>query len=139
MTVAFTRGAAVLTAAGFLMGAAAVPRQTGSLPRGGSYIIDPDTTVGSAAVSLWFRAPGAGYDDRTPGIANLAATAAAVAPLASGRSLYALVHSAGGDLNIEVYPDIVGIEAIVPAPARRAASSRRSRLRISRRRSTIRR
>jgi predicted Zn-dependent peptidase len=116
---AFTRGAAVLTAAVLLMGAAAVPRQTGSLPRGGSYVVDPDTTVGSAAVSLWFRAPGAGYDDRTPGIANLAATAAAVAPLASGRSLYALVHSAGGDLNIEVYPDIVGIEAIVPAPATR--------------------
>jgi predicted Zn-dependent peptidase len=112
---AFARGAATLTAAGLLMGAAAVPRDMGPLPRGGSYVIYPDTSVGSAAVSLWFRAPGAGYDDRTPGIANLAATAAAVVPLASGRSLYALVHSAGGNLNIEVYPDIVGIEAIVPA------------------------
>lgn len=115
MMGAFARGAAALTAAGFLMGAAAVSRESGSLPRGGTYVIYPDTTIGSAAVSLWFRAPGAGYDDRTPGIANLAATAAAVAPLASGRSLYALVHSLGGDLNIEVYPDIVGVEAIVPA------------------------
>ena len=38
---------------------------------------------------LWFRAPAAGYDDATPGIASLAATAAAVTPLASGKSLYA--------------------------------------------------
>ena len=119
MTRAFARGAALLTAAGLLMGAAAVPHETGALPRGGTYVIYPDNTVGSAAVSLWFRAPGAGYDYRTPGIANLAATAAAVAPLASGKSLYALVHSAGGDLNIEVYPDIVGIEAIVPAAVAR--------------------
>ncbi len=112
---AFARSAALVTAAALLMGAAAVSHQTGSLPRGGTYVIYPDTTVGSAAIALWFRAPGAGYDDRTPGIANLAATAAAVAPLASGRSLFALVHSAGGDFNVEVYPDIVGVEAIVPA------------------------
>jgi predicted Zn-dependent peptidase len=98
---------------------AAIAQQLGSLPRGGSYVIDPDPTVGSAAIGLWFRAPGAGYDQATPGISNLAATAAAVAPLASGKSLYALVHSAGGDLNIEVYPDIVGIGAIVPASAAR--------------------
>jgi len=98
---------------------AAMAEQTGALPRGGTYVLDPDPTVGSAAIGLWFRAPGAGYDNATPGIANLAATAAAVAPLASGRSLFALVHSAGGDLNIEVYPDIVGIGAIVPASAAR--------------------
>ena len=92
---------------------------TGSLPRGGSYVLDPDPTVGSAAIGLWFRAPGAGYDNATPGISNLAATAAAVAPLASGKSLYALVHTVGGELNIEVYPDIVGIGAVVPASAAR--------------------
>ncbi|HZV76130.1 MAG TPA: insulinase family protein [Candidatus Babeliales bacterium] len=97
----------------------AMPQQTGSLPRGGSYVLDPDPTVGAAAIGLWFRAPGAGYDDQTPGISNIAATAAAVAPLASGKSLYALVHSVGGDLNIEVYPDIVGIGAVVPASATR--------------------
>ncbi len=98
---------------------AAIARQTGALPRGGSYVLCPDPTVGTAAVGLWFRAPAAGYDDGTPGIANLAATAAAVAPLASGKSLYALVHTVGGELNIEVYPDIVGIGAVVPAYASR--------------------
>ncbi|MGC1381937.1 MAG: hypothetical protein WA814_13055 [Candidatus Baltobacteraceae bacterium] len=102
-----------------LPASAAIERQTGALPRGGSYVLDPDPTVGSAAIGLWFRAPGAGYDDATPGIANLAATAAAVAPLASGKSLYGLVHSLGGDLNIEVYPDIIGIGAVVPATAAR--------------------
>ena len=65
-------------------------QQTGTLPRGGTYVIAPDSTVASAAIGLWFRAPGAGYDDSTPGIAELAATAAAVAPLASGKSLFAL-------------------------------------------------
>jgi predicted Zn-dependent peptidase len=98
---------------------AAEQRQTGALPRGGSYVLYPDPTVGSAAIGLWFRAPAAGYDDGVPGVANLAATAAAVAPLASGKSLYALVHTVGGELNIEVYPDIIGIGAVVPAPASR--------------------
>jgi predicted Zn-dependent peptidase len=98
---------------------AAVQRETGALPRGGSYVLYPDPTVGTAAVGLWFRAPAAGYDDGVPGVANLAATAAAVAPLASGKSLYALVHTVGGELNIEVYPDIIGIGAVVPAAASR--------------------
>jgi predicted Zn-dependent peptidase len=97
----------------------AAMQQLNPLPRGGSYVLDPDPGVGTAAIGLWFRAPGAGYDNATPGLANLAATAAAVAPLASGRSLYALVHTVGGQLNIEVYPDIVGIAAIVPASASR--------------------
>ncbi|MBV9718454.1 MAG: insulinase family protein [Candidatus Eremiobacteraeota bacterium] len=99
--------------------AAAIPQALSALPRGGSYVLDPDPTVGTAAIGLWFRAPGAGYDNATPGISNLAATAAAVVPLASGRSLYAMVHTAGGQLNIEVYPDIVGIGAVVPASAAR--------------------
>ena len=113
---------ATLGVASFLVAApaiAAMPQQLGSLPRGGTYVLDPDPTVGSAAIGLWFRAPGAGYDNATPGISNLAATAAAVAPLASGKSLYALVHTVGGELNLEVYPDIVGIGAIVPATAAR--------------------
>lgn len=92
-------------------------QQKGTLPRGGSYVISPDPTLGAAAVDLWFRAPGAGYDEASPGISRLAATAAAVAPLASGKSLFALVHSLGGALNVEVYPDIVGIGAIVPSGA----------------------
>jgi predicted Zn-dependent peptidase len=98
---------------------AATLRQTGSLPRGGSYVLYPDETVATAAIGLWFRAPAAGYDDARPGIANLAATAVAVVPLASGKSLYALVHTVGGELNIQVYPDIIGIGAIVPASAAR--------------------
>ncbi|MGA8661752.1 MAG: hypothetical protein WB644_05580, partial [Candidatus Cybelea sp.] len=37
-------------------------QQTGTLPRGGTYVISPDSTVASAAIGLWFRAPGAGFD-----------------------------------------------------------------------------
>jgi len=114
---------AALAAAWFLpadnAAAESALQQTGTLPRGGTYVIDPDSTIASAAIGLWFRAPGAGYDNSTPGIADLAATAAAVAPLASGRSLFALVHSVGGELNVEVYPDIVGIATVVPASAAR--------------------
>ncbi len=98
---------------------AAIARETGALPRGGSYVLYPDPTVGTAAIGLWFRAPGAGYDDATPGLADLAATATAVAPLASGKSLYGLVHTVGGELNIQVYQDIIGIGAVVPASAAR--------------------
>ena len=94
-------------------------QQRGMLPRGGSYVLDPDPTIGAAAVSLWFRAPGAGYDNDTPGISRLAATAAAVAPLQSGRSLFELVRSVGGTLSINVYPDIVGIDALIPSPGAR--------------------
>jgi predicted Zn-dependent peptidase len=90
-------------------------QQAGVLPRGGTYVLRPDATIEAAAVSLWFRAPGAGYDNASPGISRLAATAAAAAPLASGKSLFALVHSVGGDLNINVYPDIVSVDAVVPA------------------------
>ncbi len=99
--------------------AGASARQTGTLPKGGAYVLSPDTTVATAAIGLWFRAPAAGYDNATVGIANLAATAAAVAPLASGKSLYALVHTVGGELTIEVYPDIIGVGAVVPAAASR--------------------
>jgi predicted Zn-dependent peptidase len=118
---------ALWLAAGALFCAAALPaarcaatpalQQRGALPRGGSYVLDPDPTIGAGAVALWFRAPGAGYDNASPGISRLAATAAAVAPLASGKSLLALVRGVGGTLDINVYPDIVGIGATVPATA----------------------
>jgi len=122
MIVARIIAAAMLLAASSVFAApagASIGRETGALPRGGSYVLDPDPTVASAAIGLWFRAPGAGYDNATPGVSNIAATAAAVAPLASGKSLYTLVHSVGGELNIEVYADIVGIGAVVPATAAR--------------------
>lgn len=92
---------------------------SGSLPHGGSYTIDRDDTISSAAVDLWFRAPGAGYDNASPGIARLAATAAAATTLESGKSLVALVRGVGGRLVINVYPDLVGISASVPASAAR--------------------
>ncbi|HZY98209.1 MAG TPA: insulinase family protein [Candidatus Baltobacteraceae bacterium] len=94
-------------------------QQRGALPHGGSYVLDPDPTIGAAAIDLWFRAPGAGYDNTAPGISRLAATAAAAAPLDSGKSLVELVHSLGGVLTIDVYPDIVGIGAVVPSTAAR--------------------
>jgi predicted Zn-dependent peptidase len=93
--------------------------ESGSLPHGGSYTIDRDATVSSAAIDVWFRAPGAGYDNSAPGIARLAATAAAASTLESGKSLVALVRSVGGRLVINVYPDLVGISASVPASAAR--------------------
>lgn len=98
--------------------AADVP-STGSLPHGGTYTIASDATVASAAVDLWFRAPGAGYDNNAPGISRLAATAAAAATLESGKSLVGLVRSVGGRLAINVYPDLVDISAAVPASAAR--------------------
>ncbi len=100
-------------------GATESMQQKGLLPRGGSYVLDPNPTVGAAALGLWFRAPGAGYDDAAPGISRLAATAAAVSPLASGKSLVQVVRSLGGELNINVYPDIVGIGVVVPSTAAR--------------------
>jgi len=115
--------AALLTlavpAAALPCAAAGISQQRGDLPKGGSYVLEPNSTIGAAGVGLWFRAPGAGYDNASPGIAHLAATAAAVAPLAGGKSLLALIDSIGGKLNINVYPDIVGIGATVPASAAR--------------------
>jgi predicted Zn-dependent peptidase len=93
--------------------------QTGTLPHGGAYLLYRDPTVGSTAIDLWFRAPGAGYGNSQPGISRLAATAAAAAPLESGTSLVALVRSLGGRLAINVYPDIVGISTTVPASSGR--------------------
>jgi predicted Zn-dependent peptidase len=92
---------------------------TGSLPRGGAYTIDRDPTLASAALDLWFRAPASGYDEAAPGIARLAATAAAAAPLESGKSLVTLVRGLGGRIAINVYPDLVDVSASVPASAAR--------------------
>jgi predicted Zn-dependent peptidase len=100
-----------------------VTQSAGTLPRGGSYIIQPDATVAAAAIELWFRAPGAGYDDATPGIARLAATAAAAAKLHSGKTLAQFLRSIGGRLTIYVYPDILGVAVIVPAPSARRATA----------------
>ena len=92
---------------------------TGTLPHGGSYTMAPDPTLASAAVDLWFRAPAAGYDNASPGISRLAATAAAAATLESGKSLVSLVRGVGGRLAINVYPDLVDVSASVPASVAR--------------------
>lgn len=91
----------------------------GALPHGGSYMIFGDKTLAQSAIDLWFRAPGAGYDDATPGISRLSATAAAAAKLESGSTLAEFVKRVGGRLTINVYPDLVGITVAVPAPAAR--------------------
>ena len=98
--------------------AADVP-STGSLPHGGTYTITQDTTVASAALDLWFRAPGACYENSEPGISRVAATAAAAATLESGKSLVGLVRGVGGRIAINVYPDLVDISISVPASAAR--------------------
>ena len=72
----------------------------GALPHGGSYMIFPDSTLAQSAIDLWFRAPGAGYDDAAPGISRLSATAAAAAKLESGATLAEFVKRVGGRLNI---------------------------------------
>lgn len=84
-----------------------------------SYLMSPDKTVSQAAIDVWFRAPGSGYGDATPGLARLSATAAAAAKLESGVSLSDFVKRVGGRLTINVYPDIVGISVTVPASAAR--------------------
>lgn len=98
--------------------AADVPT-SGSLPHGGNYVLYRDQTVPTAAIDVWFRAPGAGYDNASPGIGRIAATAAATATLESGKSLYGIVRGLGGRLTINVYPDIIGISAMVPTTAGR--------------------
>ena len=117
----------VLTAASLVpFGAPAAEQlgQSGTLPHGGSYVLYRDTTVGSAAVDLWFRAPGAGYDNASPGIARLAATAIAAAPLESGKTLVSFIRALGGRLTVNAYPDIVGVSVVVPAEhARRAVAA----------------
>ena len=104
--------------------ALAAPQTNGGLVGGGSYVMYRDATAATAALSLWFRAPSAGYDGASPGLARLAAAAAAAAPLESGRSLAQFVRSVGGTLTIDVFPDITGISVVVPTSlTRRAVAS----------------
>lgn len=100
--------------------ASGVP-QSGTLPHGGTYTIYADPTIAATAVDLWFRAPSDGYAHDTPGVARLAATAAAASKLESGKSLVEFVHSVGGRIAISVYPDLVSVSTIVPATAARRA------------------
>lgn len=94
---------------------AAAPLQTGTLPHGGTYFLSQDPASPSAALDVWFRAPDYGYGTPVAGLARVAATAAAAAKLASGRSLAELVAQSGGHLTIEAFPDIIGVGVVVPA------------------------
>lgn len=106
------------------LGASAAPATSGTLPHGGSYAISADPTLASASIGLWFRAPSDGYDGGSPGIARLAATAAASSTLESGKTLVAIVREFGGSLGIDVYPDMVGVTVDVPATqARRVVAA----------------
>ncbi|HTD38334.1 MAG TPA: insulinase family protein [Candidatus Limnocylindrales bacterium] len=113
--------AAILVAALLVFGAAGrafaddVPAATGTLPSGAAFAVHPDPTQPVAAVSLWYRAPAAGFDARpAPGIARLAAaTVAASAPI-TGTPLTQLVERWGGRVTVSAYPDSVAITAMVP-------------------------
>lgn len=95
-------------------------QETGALRGGGEYILRRDASAPTAAVELWYRAPGAGYDNATPGISRLAITALAASAPPHGTSLAEAVTRLGGTLSINVYPDIAMVGASVPvsqAPA----------------------
>lgn len=92
----------------------AVFQQSGALSGGGTYILRRDATAPTASVELWYRAPGAGYDNATPGISRLAITALAASAPLHGRSFAETVTRLGGTLSINVYPDIAMIGASVP-------------------------
>ncbi len=93
--------------------------QSGVLPHGGTYLIAADAQAPTAAIDLWFRAPADGYAAPVPGIARVAAAAAAASRLVTGRTLAETVAQAGGNLTIAVYPDLVAIDVIVPPSAAR--------------------
>jgi predicted Zn-dependent peptidase len=93
--------------------------QTGTLPHGGTYFVAPDSTAPSAAIDLWFRAPADGYAGSTPGIARIAAAAAAASKLVTGKTLAETVAQLGGNLAISVYPDILAVGVTVPPSAAR--------------------
>ncbi|MHB1550872.1 MAG: peptidase M16 family protein [Vulcanimicrobiaceae bacterium] len=117
--------ASALAPAAATAGSAPVPVEiSGALPGGGAFVLRSDPTVGDAAVELWFRAPGAGYDSRTPGISRLAADAAAASSAPGGTTLSKLVKRMGGVFSVNVFPDIVQVAASVPAgDARRVVAA----------------
>lgn len=88
---------------------------SGALPGGGTYIMRRDVLAQTTAMELWFRAPAAGQDGKTPGISRLAITALAASHAPHESSLAELVNRDGGALTISVYPDIAMVGASVPS------------------------
>lgn len=95
-------------------------KNAGTLINGGTYSVLPDPSVPSAVVELWFRAPAAGYDEATPGLSRVAATAVAASERLHGTSLAELTRNLGGSLTINAYSDVVSIAASAPAASSRA-------------------
>jgi predicted Zn-dependent peptidase len=89
--------------------------ESGALPGGGTYILRRDAAAPTVAIELWYRAPGAGYDNAWPGISRLAITAVAASAPPHGTSLAELVTRVGGSLTINVYPDIAMVGVSVPS------------------------
>ncbi len=88
----------------------------GTLPSGVRYEVRADPAQPAAAVSLWFRAPAAGFEGPpVPGLSRLAAlTVSASAPV-TGTPLTQLVERWGGRVGVAAYPDSVSVTALVPA------------------------
>ncbi len=74
-----------------------------------------DPAAATTAVELWYRAPSAGYDFTSPGIARMALAAVVASKPAGAASLSELVNRLGGSLSIQVFPDISMVGASVPA------------------------
>lgn len=106
--------------------AAPALQQTGSLAGGATYVMRQDPGAATAAIELWFRAPGPGYDSQYPGISRLALTAVAASRPAHGTSLAELIKGMGGTLSLNVYPDIA--MAGISVPSWQAASATRALL-----------
>jgi predicted Zn-dependent peptidase len=87
----------------------------GTLPGGVAYAFHPDPAQPLAAVSLWYRAPAAGFGTKAaPGISRLAAATVAASSPVTGTPLTQLVERWGGRVTVSAYPDSVAITALVP-------------------------
>lgn len=89
-------------------------QSSGALSGGGTYVLHADSALPTAAIELWYRAPSAGYDASTPGIAHLALAALAASAAPHETSLAQTVAGLGGSLSINVYPDIAMVGISVP-------------------------
>jgi zinc protease len=92
-------------------------------PSGMMYGVLPDPAQPTAAVSLWYRAPAAGFDVSAPagpshaatlpGLSRLAALTVAASTPITGTPLARLVQSVGGRFSVSTYPDSVAITILV--------------------------
>ncbi|MDQ6827071.1 MAG: hypothetical protein M3Z14_07740 [Candidatus Eremiobacteraeota bacterium] len=90
--------------------------QTGSLPRGGVYVLRRDASVPTAAIELWFRAPAVGFNGAPIlGLSRLAATTVAASKPLVGDALSARVARYGGRMVVSVYHDAVSVGISIPA------------------------